>query len=254
MRNSNERRIGTAKPRRESNDANASVRGQSWLLRILNQPITLFIFGTVAVGVLTSLISERRQCVRESRETIESLERVVTELRFRTIAIDDEMESRGDPAQRLQRLIYLRSAAAPSLFSEFSGERYAAMESRLELLGRNLEIQWNADFGSWRGPRSEGRRTLVPDSDHGDAIDGFGPLPTVREVTYAGRINERPDAIALLIGERRSVLSGIVHEGTGPYTEQILLWLGALSRSEHLRLKGGCGFGRIARTALGTDP
>lgn len=257
MRNSNERRIRTAKPRQESNDPNASVPRQSRLLRILNQPIILFIFGTIAVGILTSLITERRQCVRGSRDTIDSLERVVAELRFRTIAIDEEMESLEDPAQRLQRLIYLRSAEAPSLFSEFSGDRYAAMESRLELLSRNLEIQWDADFGSWRGmhsPRAGGRRMLVAGFERRDAIHGFGPLPTVNEVTFVGRTGQPSDAKALLMGERRSVLSGLVREGTAPHTEQILMWLGALSRTEHLRVKGGCGFGRIIRTALGTFP
>ena len=207
----------------------------SSVLTVFNQPITLFLLGTVIVGTGTSYFAEMRQCVADWRTLDSDHRRLVGELQFRSTNLFLEA---GDPAagvpSRLERMRLWLSPRAPSLYREFAGERFHSLVVRMMDMHDRLEMERNLD-------------SLTIEYASDVPADRFGPMPGYDEIYPPGAVPDRStiQGLATLLSLAGQSEEDVLAAITGPRGEavaqQLSIWLDALATQEVTRLRGGCG-------------
>lgn len=211
----------------------------SRLLAAFNQPIAIFLLGTVIVGTGTSYLSEKRQCVAEWRGLQTAHQRLLRELGFRS---DNLFANAANPAlpraERLEQTRLWLSPRAPSLYREFSGERYHSLFVRMLDLEDNLEIERNLDG-------------VVLDYNEDRPAGRYGPMPFYDQIFERDHPPSEAErrGLATLLGLSYGSEEAILDMIEGPAGEavraRLTFWLDALNNPDVVRQKGGCGAGAV---------
>lgn len=123
-------------------DAKGGPAGTSRIVKALNQPITIFLLGTIIVGTGTSLFAEKRQCFAEWRALQANHNRLISEISFRASNMFEDGANEDVPREaRLERTRLWLSPHASSLYREFAGEKLGSLFVRLNDLDGNLEME-----------------------------------------------------------------------------------------------------------------